>query len=661
MTNSELKLIRCIEKDLTYLNNLTQNKILNVIKYLSNEYYNNANSIVSDEIFDYIREYYETKTKKIIPVGAPIKNKRGAVILPYYMGSLDKIKPTDKSFEKWINAHPGKYCVSYKLDGMSMLITKNNGNINMYRRGDGIEAEDLSIFIKYINVNTSEMSDGDAIRGEVVFSKENFEKVKKILENTKTKKNKDRKYDQSRNVVSGLFSNKVPEEIKEILKYVDFVAYWVLSPEMKILDQMEYLEKKKMNVVDYIMKDEITVDYLSKKLINGREKYKYQIDGLVIVDNSQIYLQENKNPSFAFSFKQVMTDQIMESIVVDVVWEVSKDKYIKPRIKIEPITILNTKIEYATANNAKYIYDNKINVGTVVEMIKSNDIIPKINKILKESNLKKPKMPDIKYKWNDSGVDIIAIELDDETKNKVIVKQLMMFFNTFNVKEIGEGVLTKFVDNGYDNIFKILNAKKENLYDIDGLGEKSIEKIYNNIDEKLKDIKLYKLMTASQLLGRGIGDKKFKTIINDYPNIIDIYKDKGKDHVKKLLNTLEGFNDKTSNKIIDSFDEFIIYYNKLIKIKPNLFSNAIDNKKKEEPTNKKINKYKDKTIVFTGKKNKEIEKDLELIGAKVSSSVSNKTDIVVAKDITENTNKLNDARKYKVQIMSYDDFINSLK
>jgi DNA ligase (NAD+) len=657
MSDNESKIVKCISKDLKYLNGLTTTKILAVIKYLSDEYFNNNKSKVSDEIFDHIKEYYEKKSNKKAPLGAPLKNRTTAVVLPYYMGSLDKVKPTGKEFNKWMEKYPGKYSVSFKLDGMSVLLTKKDGIVNMYRRGDGIEAEDLTIFIKYINVNVSKMIDGDAIRGEVVFTKKNFEKVKKILKENVTNKNKNRKYKQSRNVVSGFFTDRDVESKKELLKYVDFVAYWVLSPEMRISEQMKYLEKNKMTIVEYVIKKEATIDFLSKKLLKGREEYNYQIDGLVIVDDSQIYLQENKNPSFAFSFKQVMTDQIMQSTVIDVIWKISKDKYLKPRIEIEPIEILNTEIKFATANNARYIYDNNINVGTVVEMIKSNDIIPKIHKIIKPSKLKKPKMPDIQYKWNETEVDIIATHLNKEAKNDVIVKKLEMFFGTLNIKEVGEGVLEKFVKNGYEDIFMILSANKEDLYEIDGFGETSVNKIYKNINKGLTGIKLYDLMTASQLLGRGIGSKKFKLIIIHYPDIIKIYEEKGKPYVRKLLNTLHGINDVTTDKIVDGFDDFIIFYKRLEKIKPNL----IENKVKKVLINEKINKYKDQNIVFTGFTNKDIEEELTIINSKVSTSVSKNTNLVVTRDINSSSSKLTKAKELEIKIISEDEFLKSLK
>lgn len=653
------KIITQVIKDLSILDKLTEKKILNVLNYLSNKYYNESKSLLSDEVFDHIKDYYEKKSGKKLPVGAKLKDSAKKVILPYYMGSLDKIKPSMNEFDKWIEKYPGEYSLSYKLDGMSILIIKKNGVVNMYRRGDSIEAEDLTRFIKYINVNIDNLKDGDAVRGEAVFTKKNFKKVQKILEeNKKTNKSiKNRKYKQSRNVVSGLFNNKIPNA--EICKYVDVVMYWVLSPNMKISEQMNYLEKKKMLTVKHEIKKKVTTKYLSKLLSEGRDDYEYQIDGMVVVDNSQIYIQQNENPKYAFSFKQVMTDQIMESMVTDIKWVLSKDKYLKPTVIIEPIELLDCDITKATANNAKYIFDNKINVGTIVQMIKANDIIPNIYKIVKPSSIGKPKMPDMDYKWSDSGVDAIAINLSKKNKNKVIVKKLMMFFETFKIKELGEGTLEKFVDEGYDDIFKILTANKEDLYDIDGMGKTSITKIYKNIDNGLKDRQLYEVMNASQILGRGLGNRKFKAITDNYPNIISIYETNGKNHTKKLINTLNGFSDKTTDKIMKSIDNFILYYNKLLKLKPDLIKKTTTVKAKLK--NRKIEKYKNKTIVFTGFRDKDIENDLEIVNSKITTTVSKNTDYLIAANIDDGSNKIKKAKELGVKVLSKEEFYNTLK
>ena len=77
-------------------------------------------------------------------------------------------------------------------------------------------------------------------------------------------------------------------------------------------------------------------------------------------------------------------------------------------------------------------------------------------------------------------------------------------------------------------------------------------------------------MSASQIFGRGFGSKKFKLITDIYPNILEIYKQTDKNHILELINNINGFDIKTTTKITDNLDEFIVYLDKLKKIKPNL-------------------------------------------------------------------------------------------
>lgn len=646
---------------------LDENSIKTIINYLNKKYHKENRQIISDQLFDYIKEYYEQHfNKKIISVGAEFKKNK--VKLPYYMGSLDKIKPLMNIFIKWINEYPGPYVLSYKLDGISALVYKKNNKITMYTRGNGIEGQDISHCINYIGINIEKMIEGDAIRGELIISKNNFKKIKDIMAN-------------SRNAVAGIINTKNPDP--KMLKLIDFVAYWVIYPEFKIADQLKYIEKKEFvpRSVEYEIKTKITTDDLSKMLINGRKDYKYDIDGIVVIDNSKIYLQEEgSNPAYGFAFKQILTDQIAEATVVDVIWEISKDKYIKPKIKINTIELLGSEITYATAFNAKYIMDNVIGPGAIVKIIKSGDVIPYIQEILKKSDTGKPKMPSIKYEWNDTNVDIIAIELDEENMNKLIVKKMAYFFSTFNVQFMGENTIQKFVDNGYDDLWKILKADKKKLYDIDGLGKKSIDKIYDSINESLNNKNLYQVMAASQIFGRGMGTRKIKLITDKYPNILELFKSKTKEELTSLINSIPGFESKSTSKIIDNLQEFITYLNKLIKIKPNIIQNLNNTNQKnmDHVTNNNVTNnnvindndnniyikyeiYKNKTIVFTGFRDKDAENILERIGAKITTTISKNTDILIAADPDENSNKINKAKELKIKIISKNQFYKQIQ
>ena len=75
--------------------------------------------------------------------------------------------------------YKGNYVISYKLDGISALLYKNNNNIYLYTRGDGKEGQDISHLLKYLKLNTSKLNNNDAIRGELIISKENFKYFRK--------------------------------------------------------------------------------------------------------------------------------------------------------------------------------------------------------------------------------------------------------------------------------------------------------------------------------------------------------------------------------------------------------------------------------------------------------------------------------------------------
>ena len=166
--------------------------------------------------------------------------------------------------------------------------------------------------------------------------------------------------------------------------------------------------------------------------------------------------RENKNPAHAFAFKMVLTDQVAEAKIVDVLWSPSKDGYLKPRIRIEPIELGGVTIEYATAFNAAFVVEKKLNLGAMVKIIRSGDVIPYIQEVIEPAE--EAKMPDEKYYWNSTHVDII---LEDKDQNdEVLEKNITMFFQTLKVKQLSEGTVRKLMKGGYRSICKILEMTK---------------------------------------------------------------------------------------------------------------------------------------------------------------------------------------------------------
>jgi NAD-dependent DNA ligase len=171
-------------------------------------------------------------------------------------------------------------------------------------------------------------------------------------------------------------------------------------------EQMKLLKKYKFKVANYKVVDKLNYEFLTEYFEKRRNKSDYEIDGIVVFDNSRPYENVQGNPDYGFAFKVLLEEQKAEAIVEDVEWNVSKDGYIKPRIRIKPVKLVGTVITYATAFNAKYVVDNKLGPGAVITIVRSGDVIPDIVEVIKPS--KEPKMPDIAYKWNKTKVDIIV-------------------------------------------------------------------------------------------------------------------------------------------------------------------------------------------------------------------------------------------------------------
>jgi DNA ligase (NAD+) len=331
----------------------------------------------------------------------------------------------------------------------------------------------------------------------------------------------------------------------------------------------------------------------------------------------------------------------VEVVVNDIEWNVSKDKYLKPIIKFNEIKLNGVNIKQATGFNADYIVKNVIGIGSRIIIIRSGDVIPHIKEVLSPSTNGKPLLPDVKFKWNKK--DII---LDDNNKNREQdIKIYANFMKSLNIKGIGEGVITKLYDNSFDTLQKIINITKEELLNIDGIKEKSAENLLNALKE-IKNKNCFELMVASNLLGRGLGEKKLNLLIEKYPFIC-------KDQEKTLkltvndLKDINGFGDLTAKLIITNLKTFIDFYNSL---------NITNIEKKPKKINKNT-KYLNNIYVFSGIRNKELETDIIANGGKVANTVTKKTNCLIVKNRDDETTKVKNAILYNIPIITYDDFI----
>lgn len=624
-----------LKDPIKYAPEITTKQLANFLRKLSIAYYNQSASLISDDDFDKLKDILEERDPNnefLGEIGAPIDAEK--VKLPYPMGSLNKIKYEEeksskfkKEIENWTKTYHGEYVLSDKMDGISALIHKKADEMKLYTRGDGLFGQDVTHLLKYIKIDTSKMPIDVAIRGELIMTRKNFEKIKDKMAN-------------ARNAVAGIVNSKTTD--KNMVKLVDFITYSVVYPHDIQEKQFELLTKWGFKTAQHKIVKKISVDVLLPYLKERRSESLYDIDGIVVIDSGMAYPVMEGNPKYGFAFKAVLDDQIAVATVVDVEWEISRYGYIKPRVRIEPIKLVGVTITYATAHNAKFIQDNNIGVGAKIKLIRSGDVIPKIMEVIKPA--KKPKMPDIEYEWNETGVDIIAINKDD-SKTITTIKQITNFVTTLGVDYISEGIVTKLVDGGIDTILKLLKVKPEKMAEI--IGDKVTEKVLNNLDSALKKTTLPEFMTASNCFGRGLGTRKCKVITKAYPNIM---KEKWNDDVlKEKILKLEGFQDKTADKFIEGFVDFKKFFNDVMKI--------VDISYLIEPDTINVgDKFKDMKIVMTGFRDSDMEDFITKNGGNVTTSVSKNTSFVISTDNAEMTGKLAKAEELGVKIMTRSEF-----
>lgn len=625
-----------------YAHETNLDTLVKVLKDLSSAYYNQK-PLVSDEVFDLMKDELAERDPNnpfLAEVGAP---SEGAVDLPYWMGSQDKIKsdnPDDiKKLYRWKKKYHGPYEISDKMDGESGLLYKHHGKVKLYTRGDGKQGRDISKFISHIIPQEilDRLPNKIAIRGELIVTRKDFEKYGDGYKNP-------------RNMVVGVIGAKVTDTKRmKILKVIRYVTYEIIDPEYKPSDQFKILEKLGFEIAPHKLMTEISEQFLEKYLKNRLKETLYDIDGVVVTDDQKRPRNTDGNPDYSFAFK--IPKEILQVEVEDVLWDPSQYGAIKPRIKIAPTDIQGVTVIYATAIHGKYVMENKLGKGAIIKIIRSGDVIPKIVGIVKPA--KETKMPDFAYKWDETGVNVyVDMEnLSSKQKKKIEriikVKKNTKFFKTLGVKYLSKGIITKLYNAGYTNPLKIIQANKSDLTKIEGIGEKLVDKIYQNIEDALNNLTMVKLMTASNVFGHGFAEKRLEMILNRYPNII--FEEHSIDGVTEMVRQIEGFNTLTAEKFaqkLEKFRQFIQKYSQVIDV------NKLTKKSKHKTKSQKL---KGEKIVFTGFRDKKLEEKIKENGGTVSGTVSSKTTLLLSSGDTSSS-KYKKAKQLGIKIMSPREF-----
>ena len=616
------------------IEHLSQQELADIIVLANDAYYNTETDVVllTDNEYDIVKEYMQTKFPKaaaLQQIGAPITGKN-KVNLPYEMWSMDKIKPDSGALPAWVNKYKGPYVLSCKLDGVSGLYSTEGETPKLYTRGDGKVGQDISHLLETLKLPTTK---GIVVRGEFLISKATFESKYAS------------QFANPRNLVSGIVNAKAVagKAVAGKAADLDFVTYEVVIPKLKPSEQLQKLTDLGFKVVEHKTETALTNELLSDYLVDMRKNHPYEIDGIIVTDDA-IHPRVSGNPDHAFAFKMMLSDQKAEAKVVDVEWSPSKDGFLKPRVRIEPIKLGGVTITYATGYNAKFIEDNKIGVGAIVELIRSGDVIPKI--LSTTVPAEKPQMPLVPYIWNETHVDIL---LENASEDRTVQeKNVTAFFSELDVDGLKAGNVRKIMDAGFDTVPKILRMTEA---DFKTAGFKTMAPKYvENIATKVGEASLLNIMVASGKLGRGLGERKISPIMEAHPDIL-VSEDTPPQKITKVK-TVGGIEQKSAQLFVENIPAFLAFL-KECGLDSKLTAKAAP---KPEKVFDKAHPLYQKEVVMTKVRDQDIITALEAAGGKLADSIKATTLALIVKSKEDESNKTKDATKKGVPIMTPEEF-----
>jgi NAD-dependent DNA ligase len=649
-------------------------------------YYNTDKQLVSDNAFDVLLDVLRDrapKSKVLKQLRAPLPPAAPGTVkvkLPYHLGSMDKVKPGERTLTNWLAKWPGPYVISEKLDGLSSLLILKvvDGSTleqQFYKHGDEGESEEIGHMlgfiravpndttaranliqmIKRLNPETQTL----AVRGEII--------IKKLVFTHKYSKD----YPKARSLIAGMV-NSLPEkynlqEVRQKARDLDFVAYTILDPhsglkqsrQFQILSDAGFITARNTT----IPAGGITEDRLKELLLEYKTASEYEIDGIIVNDDLAAHTYpKSGNPKYAVAFKMRLEEQMATTIVEFVEYNITKNGLLKPRVKFAPVVIGGDSINYATGFNAKFIRDNNLGPGAEIHVIKSGDVIPYILDVLKPASSGRWQAPDIAYDWADGGIDIRPRNMADAPE--MINRVLLHFFDTLGVDGLKAGTLDKLINSGFNSVNLILSLHPESLINIPGFQVKSAQKLVDNIRAGVldKEHRLSVIMTAANLWP-GFGVKRFDLVcaVVKQERLLGHLKP---ELMKSELVAIDGFSDKTAEAFLEGlpkFREWLAEHPLLKLIKPQTAAKEAqfaekDAAQKQAAATGLLAELKGKKVVFTGFRNAELEAKLIGYGITIQSGVNKSTTLVVAANPDEASTKLEKARELGIRIMCVADF-----
>lgn len=662
-------------------------ELMQLINKYDDAYFNKAESLISDREYDVLfRELQslEEEYPQYASPNSPTKRVGGDVLsefkqLPHKRPmlslansySIDEVEDFIRRINDVATDATLDFTCELKYDGVSMslyyedcqlsyALTRGNGTVGDEVTNNVKTIKNIPLIAKPISYNGQEIRNFE-VRGEVYMLNADFIEI-----NEKRAEIGEKLYANPRNLTAGTL--KLLDSKQTALRPLKMVCYYLEIDgvevdshfeRLSLLKEMGFPVSDKSEKVNSITEIE---EYLAK-IESSRDSLPFNIDGVVIKLDSK-RLQEAvgyvaRSPKWAIAYKyeaETATTKLREISI-----QVGRTGVITPVAELEPVPLAGSTISRATLHNLDYIQQKDIRVGDTVIIEKGGDVIPKVSGVVIDERSE----DSVPYEFPEHCIcseDSKLVRPEGEANyfctNPECPWQLRRRIehfasrNAMNIDGLGERIVEQFVDKGWlksvADIYR-LSERREEIAELEKWGEKSVSNLLSAI-ESSKSQSFNRVLFALGI--RYIGEGAAKILARNFKNIEDLATASKDDLIK-----INEIGDKMAEAIVEYFAN-----EKEMHILAELRDLGVNFEAGEDQAIATEGELSGKSIVLTGELEKmtrnEAKEIIERMGAKVASSVSKKTYLVIA---GENAgSKLTKAQELGVKVISEADFLDMI-
>ena len=568
-----------------------------------------------------------------------------------------------RRFDQRIREQVGsvEYMCELKIDGLAVSLKYVEGRfVQGLTRGDGTTGEDITENLRTIHAIPLKINEplSFEVRGEAYMPRSSF-----IRLNEEKEKNEEQPFANPRNAAAGSLRQLDPKlaakrKLSVFLYSVNDFTDFDATTQSGALDELDRLGFKtnheRMRVGDI----EGVLEYI-EKWTKQREQLSYDIDGIVIKVNDIEQQDEmgytQKSPRWAIAYKFPAEEVV--TTLQDIELSIGRTGVVTPTAILDPVRVAGTTVSRASLHNEDLIHERDIRIGDSVVVKKAGDIIPEVVKSITE---RRPEgtlpysMPTHCPSCDHELVRIegeVALRCINPKCQAQLVEGLIHFVSrqAMNIDGLGTKIIQQlYHHNVIKDVADIFYLTEDDLLPLERMGSKKVE----NLLKAIEDAKANSLEHLLFGLGiRHLGVKASQVLAEKYETM-----DRLLEVTEEELISIHDIGDKLAQSVVTYLENEDIkaLIEKLKYKNVNMVYNGIKTSDIEGHPD-----FKDKTIVLTGKLQQLTRKEatawLELQGAKVTSSVTKKTDLVIAGE--DAGSKLTKAEKFDTEIWTEEQFV----